>query len=97
MAVSWQSENRVSCDRAQAVLALIPVVGLCLVMTGCSMTAHRAAIQYKARHMARLEQAMKPPLRESAAAIWWNEHGDEALATVAGALSLWLAAKRRAG
>jgi hypothetical protein len=61
------------------------------------MAGHRAAIQYKARHMARLEQRMKPPLPESTAAIWWAEHGGEAMATVAGALSLWLAAKRRAG
>jgi L-asparaginase/Glu-tRNA(Gln) amidotransferase subunit D len=62
------------------------------------MAGHRAAIQYKARHMARLEQRMKPPLPESAAAVWVDEHGTDAtMAAIAYALSLWLAAKRRAG
>jgi hypothetical protein len=84
--MTWQTDNRVSCDRAQAVLALIPVIGLCLILAGCALTANRAMIQHKERVRALMERHMKPPLQESAAAIWWGENWQLALAAAAGGL-----------
>jgi len=94
--MTWQSDNRASCDRAQALLALIPILGVVLVMVGCVMAGQRGMIEHKARTMARMERQMKPPLPESAAAIWWGDNWQIALAAVAGGL-MSVYGKSRAG
>lgn len=84
--MTWQSDNLVSCDRVQWALCLIPVLGLCLILAGCAVTAQRATIRHKERARARMERQMKPPLPESGLALWWAENGKAAMGIAAALL-----------